>query len=88
MFVFFYIKKVLYLCILIETHMKEFEIGERVTWKIGTFVCFGAFLEKINDEFSKVQCRERKEESAAWSRRYICEVKVLNSLLESAPETE
>lgn len=66
--------------------MREFEIGERVTWKIGTFVCFGAFLEKINDEFSKVQCRERKEESALYSQRYICKVEVLNSILKLAPK--
>jgi hypothetical protein len=63
--------------------MKEFEIGEKVTWKIGTFICFGVFMEKLSDESSKVQCWARKEEFALWARKHICVVEVSNTILES-----
>lgn len=57
-----------------KTNM-EFEIGQLVKWKIGTFECIGIYLDKIDDKESSVKCIKRDGE------KFICTLKVLTDLL-------
>jgi hypothetical protein len=59
---------------------KEFEIGQRVKWKVGGFDLWGLFIEMIDDTKSSVKCISRNGE------RHIQTVEVLTELLENYPE--
>lgn len=51
------------------------EIGHKVEWTVGKFLCEGIFIEEVDLEFSLVQCLTKNE------RRQLCQVKVVSSLL-------
>jgi len=56
------------------------EIGQKVTWNIGTFTCYGIFIEHIDDELSLVQCYARKEQFGS-VKKHITKVNVLTNTL-------
>ena len=60
--------------------MEELEIGQKVTWKVGTVVSFGLFLDKIDDDYSSIKCYMMD------GRKYICVVPVLTLLLSKTTE--
>jgi uncharacterized protein YjhX (UPF0386 family) len=55
----------------------DFEIGQKVEWKIGTFICRGIYFDKIDDKLSSVKCYERDGE------KFICTVEVITELLKA-----
>jgi len=54
----------------------NFEIGQKVKWTVGRFLCKGIFIEVKDEEFSLVQCCEKS------GQRCICKVDVVSELLE------
>ena len=55
----------------------SFEIGQKVKWQIGQFLCRGVFIEKNNDnETSLVQLHTKD------GKRHICKINVISTLLE------
>lgn len=53
----------------------RFQIGDKVAWRVGGFICRGLYLDIVNTELTLVQCYEKD------GKRCVIQVQVLNSLL-------